>query len=174
MPCDYSIDGEHLLVRRYAWGDVTDADLLDHQQRIETDPLAASDFAHVIDVRAVTGITGVSGDCLAEVAHRHFGSVRARSAFVMPRADRFGLARLVEAYRQQAGVQNAIGVFHSLQQALTWLEVPAGRPHARVAGLTGTRRAPLLNPFGVPGVAPRLFVMQPRVANAGRVYFSSL
>lgn len=174
MPCDYSIDGEHLLVRRYAWGDVTDAELLDHQQRIEADPLVASDFAQVIDVRAVTGITRVSGDRLADVARRHFGSLQARSAFVVPRVDRFGLARLVEAYRQQAGVQTGIGVFHHLQQALLWLEVPTRRLPARVAGLTGTGHAPLLNPFGVPGVAPRLVMMQPRVANAGRVYFSSL
>ncbi len=174
MPCDYSIDGDHLLVRRHAWGDVTDADLLDHQQVIEDDPSVASDFAQVIDVRAVTGITRVTGRCLEDVARRHFGGLQERSAFVVPRVDRVGLARLVEAYQQLAGVKNAVGVFHSLQQALVWLEVPVPSAHARVAGLTGTGHTPLLHPFGVPGVAPRLFMMQPRVANAARVYFSSL
>jgi hypothetical protein len=133
MPCDYSIDCDHLLVRMYAWGDVTDADLLAHQRLIEADPAAAPDFSQLVDVRAVTGIAGVTGRCLEEVARRHFDGLRARSAFLLPRADRFGLARLLDAYVREVCDEHAVGVFHDFQQALHWLEMGARRPFARAA-----------------------------------------
>ena len=133
MPCDYSIDCDHLLVRMYAWGEVTDADLLRHQGLIEADPMAAPDFSQLVDVRAVTGIAGVTARCLEEVARRHFEGLRAQSAFLVSRADRFGLARLIDAYVREVCDEPSVGVFHDLQQALDWLEMSARRPYARAA-----------------------------------------
>jgi len=133
MPCDYSIDRDHLLVRMYAWGEVTDEDLLDHQGLIEADAMAAPDFSQLIDVRAVTGIAGVTAACLEQIARRHFDGLQARSAFLIPRADRFGLARLLDAYVREVCEEAAIGVFQDLQQALVWLETSGRRPYARAA-----------------------------------------
>jgi hypothetical protein len=133
MPCDYSIDRDHLLVRMYAWGEVTDADLLGHQQRIEADEATAPDFSQLVDVRAVTGITGVTAACLEQVARRHFHGLRAHSAFLIPRPDRFGLSRLLDAYVREVCEETAIGVFHDLQQALVWLETSGRRSYARAA-----------------------------------------
>jgi hypothetical protein len=124
MPSDYVIDIEDRLVRSRLWGEVTDADLLDHQRRLAEDPQFSSDFSQLIDSRDVTSAKEITAYGVRSIAQRRLYGPRSRRAIVAPRPDVFGLGRMFESYCQTSGGKEAIRVFSVLADALEWLEVP--------------------------------------------------
>jgi hypothetical protein len=95
------IDVERQLVYSRGWGDVTDADLLDHQQRLAQNPRFHSDCSQLWD----------------------FLGPSSRRAIVVQGSASFGLARLFENYRDLAGGKDQIRVFMSLESARAWLGI---------------------------------------------------
>jgi hypothetical protein len=127
VPSDYVIDAEHRLVRSRLWGEVTDADLLDHQRRLAADPRFSSDFSQLIDSRDVTSAKEVTAFGIQNVARRHLYGPQSRRAIVANRPDVFGLGRMFEGYARASGSEETIRVFWILEDALAWLEVPDHR-----------------------------------------------
>jgi hypothetical protein len=125
MPADYTIDAERQLVYSRGWGDLTDADLLDHQRRLALDPRFHPGFSQLIDFLDVTSAGAVTAEGVVEVAKRHLYGPNSRRALVATDLATFGLARMFEAYRDIAGGEEQINVFKRLDDAWAWLGISA-------------------------------------------------
>jgi hypothetical protein len=126
MPADYTIDTERRLVYSRGWGDLTDADLLEHQRRLALDPRFHPDFSQLIDLLGVSSAEGVTANGVMEVAKRHVYGPRSRRALVATDLATFGLARMFQTYRDIAGGDDQIHVFTSLEDAWAWLRMSPG------------------------------------------------
>jgi hypothetical protein len=121
MPCDYAIDAERQRVWSRAWGDVTDADLLDHQRRLAQDPTFHRHFSQLIDFRAARSLQAVTPAGIRIAAKRHLFGQHSRRAIVTMDPLTFGLARMFQAYREIARGEEEIHVFRNMDDALVWL-----------------------------------------------------
>jgi len=121
MPVDYTIDAERQLVYSRAWGEVTDAELLDHQGRLALDPRFNADFSQLLDFVGVTSHGGLTASGIRAIAQRHLYGPHSRRAIATPDATGYGLARMFETYRDIAGGEEQIRVFTSLDDAWKWL-----------------------------------------------------
>jgi hypothetical protein len=120
MPASYTIDAERQLVYSRGWGDVTDADLLDHQQRLALDPCFQPHFYQLMDFLGVTS-AAVTANGVRAVAQRHLYGPHSRRAIVASDLTSFGLARMFETFRDTAGGKEHIMVFRKLEDAWAWL-----------------------------------------------------
>jgi hypothetical protein len=107
MPFEYVIDVERELVYSRGWGDVTEADLVDHQRRLVEDPQFRPTFSQLVDFRSSTSIN-VTTDAVRNGAQRHVFGPHARRAIVVLDNERFGLAEVFQSYRQLAGGEELI------------------------------------------------------------------
>ena len=123
MPVDYAIHAERQLVHSRAWGDVTDAELLDHQRRLALDPAFDSEFSQMLDFLGVTGVKAITADGIRDVAQRQLYGPRSRRAIVAAHPVIFGLARMFASYRDVARAEEQIRVFKRLEEAWTWLGI---------------------------------------------------
>jgi hypothetical protein len=123
MPADYLIDAERQLVYSRGWGDLTDADLLDHQRRLALDPRFHPDLSQLLDFLGVTSSKGVTANAVKEGARRHLFGPHSRRALVASDPSTFGMARMFETYREISGSEEQIKVFRSLEDAWAWLGI---------------------------------------------------
>src|SRR5215813_2248357 len=89
---------------------------------LRADVAVASDFSTLIDLTDVSSVDVITGEMvrnLAGVPHK----TAARCAFVAPNPAVFGLARMFVSYREARGSAERVGVFRTLQDAETWLEL---------------------------------------------------
>jgi hypothetical protein len=124
MPADYVIDAEHRIVYSRAWGELTEADVLVHRQRLKTDPRFDPAFRQLADFSGVTrlALTYASVNALASSDPWHFD---ARRAFVAPADVVFGMARM---YEMLLGEQKSnIAVFRRAEEAERWLRIDEDR-----------------------------------------------
>ena len=121
MPWDYVIFADKRLVYSRGWGDVTDADVLDHQRRLAEDPQFRNDFSQLIDFLGANSLKALTFDGIRKAAQRHVFGPGSRRAIVVSDAASFGLARMFKSYRDIAGGEEQVNVFRSLEDAWAWL-----------------------------------------------------
>jgi len=83
MPWDYVIFADKRLVYSRGWGDVTDADVLDHQRRLAEDPQFRNDFSQLIDFLGANSLKALTFDGIRKAAQRHVFGPGSRRAIVV-------------------------------------------------------------------------------------------
>jgi hypothetical protein len=127
VPATYTIDCERQLVRSRIWGPATEAEVLEHNQRLKTDPLFDPKFRQFADMSEVTEIL-VSAGVIQETAHDAFFAPGVRRAFVAKDDACYGLARMYALYAESLG--QLVHVFRDVTEAEAWL----GLPHLGISG----------------------------------------
>ena len=119
MPASYEIDRERRLVISTATGPFLMADGLAHQERLRIDPDFDPGFSQLMDLTAVTEYEiGVAE--IQVLAQRGLFSSVSRRAIVVQNDLGYGLARMFEMFRENAG-ELGIRVFRDRQKALEWV-----------------------------------------------------
>jgi hypothetical protein len=118
VPATYTIDRERQLVLSRIWGPATEAEVLEHNLRLKTDPLFDPTFRQFADMTEVTEIL-VSADTIEETAHDAFFAPGVRRAFVAKNDACFGLARMYALYAE--GLGQLVHVFREAADAEAWL-----------------------------------------------------
>ncbi|MDB4893014.1 MAG: hypothetical protein JWL61_4869 [Gemmatimonadetes bacterium] len=126
MPVSHSIDTEHQLVYAVFSGDVSDADFIEHLKSLFGDPRFDSSMSELVDLREVTEVS-LSPDMIASSARWPLHSPHARRAVVAPSDFLFGLSRMYESYRGEAGADQ-FRIFRTLPPALEWLGLSTEPP----------------------------------------------
>jgi hypothetical protein len=118
MPVSYRIDAEAEIVFSEGSGCVTDAEALDHQDRLRADPNFRPHFRQLIDLRDMTKVE-VSADTVLQLGERNpFGQGARRAAVV---TDRFAYAllRMFQIFTQRSLDQ--FHIFDHIDAAREWL-----------------------------------------------------
>ena len=119
MPASYRIDLRAGVVFTVVEGHVTNEELLDHQQRMSTDPDFRSTMNHVIDTRGVTSVS-VTALGVRLVASRSIFAPNSRRAIIAGDANPFyGYVRMFQTLRSQSG--GDIKIFSTVEDAHCWL-----------------------------------------------------
>lgn len=134
MPIAYRVDAARRCILTVAEGTLTDAELLDHARRIESDPQTDPSFDEVVDISAVRGF-GPSTETVRSAADVLRTGKRpgksGRIAIVAPSDAGFGVGRMFEAFSGEG--EHRVRTFRSREEALAWLEQapsPSGRAAA--------------------------------------------
>jgi hypothetical protein len=126
MPISHRVDRGLGCVFTTAAGELTDQELLDHAQRVESDGDVDPRFDEVVDLRAVTGF-GPSTPTVRETAQLLKTGKRrekqGRLAIVAPSNAGFGVGRMFEAL--SGSDAERVQTFRTLPEALDWLGVAA-------------------------------------------------
>ena len=125
MPIDYEWDEKAGLISTRLWGEVTDADIDLHTQKLFKDPRLLPPLFELIDTRDAEkmNITARSLKKLAAAAgvfREKFSGHR--SAIVAPTDVMFGMARMYEMLSDAAGSPIQICAFRTFEEARTWLD----------------------------------------------------
>ena len=121
MPASYRIDLRAGVVFTVFEGHVTNEELLDHQQRMSTDPDFRPTMNHVIDTRGVTSVS-VTALGVRLVASRSIFAPNSRRAIIAGDAHPFyGYVRMFQTLRSQSGED--IKIFSTVEDAHRWLGV---------------------------------------------------
>ncbi|MBE7462367.1 MAG: hypothetical protein HS116_02630 [Planctomycetes bacterium] len=122
MPYEIVLNARAKLVHSRAWGNLSDAELLEHRDRIqahfEAGTLDAA-WSHFVDFSAVSHVD-VSTATVGLLAANNPWPTAVRRALVAPQDIVFGLSRMYEMFSGAKG-QN-IRVFRTLDEARTWLQ----------------------------------------------------
>ncbi|MGH7605140.1 MAG: hypothetical protein ACRENK_14245 [Gemmatimonadaceae bacterium] len=118
MPATYTIDRERQLVMSRIWGPATEAEVLEHNRKLKTDPLFDPKFQQFADMTDVTEIL-VSTDTIEETAHDAFFAPGVRRAFVAKDDACYGMARMYALYAESLG--QLVHVFREVAEAEAWL-----------------------------------------------------
>jgi hypothetical protein len=120
MRVRYSIDKQRRLILTTAEGALTFDDIKGHQDLLLADPDFDASFDQLIDATNALRF-GISADEARILAERRIVTPESRRAFVATEPHIFGLARMMEIYRE--GREYAeVHVFYSMDEALKWLE----------------------------------------------------
>jgi hypothetical protein len=119
MPAFYKIDKERRLVMTTGAGRLSMADALAHQEKLAGDSDFDPGFSQLMDFTHVTQID-LNADDIRVLAQRSIFSPQSRRAFIVPSDSAYGLARMYEILREEAG-EHGIGVFRNLDEALDWI-----------------------------------------------------
>lgn len=119
MSASYEIDKQRRLVISTALGTVTFADLLAHQDKLLKDPDFDPSFSQILDFTRVTSFDLEASD-VRRLAQRNIFSPESRRAIAAPSDAMYGLGRMFEILRENAG-ENGIRVFRDLDQAVDWI-----------------------------------------------------
>jgi hypothetical protein len=119
MPATYEIDKQRRLVISTAWEHFTVADALAHQDKLLKDPDFDPSFSQLMDFTQVTQIDLEASD-VRRLAERTVFSANSRRAIVAASDLAYGLSRMFEMLRENAG-ENGIRVFRDLDEAVDWL-----------------------------------------------------
>jgi hypothetical protein len=118
MPVTYQIDVALRVVLTSGYGDVSDADLLEHNIRLKADPLFDPTFNQLLDYTRV-----INSDVKSETIHRIAGqrifSLSSRRAIVVKPGLQYGLARMFQSLR--ALEDKNIQIFLDFDEAKEWL-----------------------------------------------------
>ena len=102
MPFEIRLDATKRIARTRVWGQLTDAELLAHRERIQAlfDRRELDDrWAQIVDFMEVTGFVGVSSDGVRSMAERNPWPATAIRVIVAPTDEAFGLARMYQLFR---------------------------------------------------------------------------
>lgn len=130
MPISYSISAPDNLVATKAEGTLTDADIIDHKERLSVDPDFAPGMLELSDVRDVTSLE-VTPEGIRRFTAFDKGNSESdrghRLAIVASEDFIFGMARM---YQMQApeGDQAGVSVFRSIEEARSWLGLDEASP----------------------------------------------
>jgi hypothetical protein len=118
MPASYQISTVTGCIIVRLEGSVTNADLIEEQRRMFSDPLFQGHYPRLVDATAITEFA-VSGDTVRMVARSAVERGLRKSALVSNDVNLvYGLMRMYQAY---ADPPADVGVFHNMQEALVWL-----------------------------------------------------
>ena len=120
MPVTYTIDLERRLVFSSASGNVTAAEILNHQNLLMRDPDFDPTFRQLLDFSGTTNVS-VSSDEVRMLATRNFFARGSRRCIVAPTAEIFGLARMFQTFRELSGGEEEIQIFKDRNEAWHWL-----------------------------------------------------
>src|SRR5215813_8309999 len=120
MPIDYIIDIPRRLILTTASGEVTAAEIMDHQNRLMRDPSFDPTFYQLADFSSATRVSVSSSD-VRLLAIRNFFGPQARRCLVAPKPEIFGLARMFQIFREVNEAPEQIGIFRNREEALLWL-----------------------------------------------------
>lgn len=102
-----------------ATGSFNKEDALGHQNRLRADPDFDPTFSQLMDFTHVTQVLLTPAD-VKQLAISNIFSKESRRAFLVANDLEFGLARMYEILRENAG-ERGIRVFRSLEEALDWV-----------------------------------------------------
>ncbi|MGH9741812.1 MAG: hypothetical protein ACRD51_05605 [Candidatus Acidiferrum sp.] len=119
MPAFYKIDKERKVVLSSGTGVFTKEDALSHQDRLVADPDFDSSYSQLLDFTHITRIDLTATD-VQHLALRNIFSPQSRRAILVPTDLGFGLGRMFEILRENAGEQG-IRIFRNLEEALDWV-----------------------------------------------------
>lgn len=123
MPADFELDESRRIVFSRAWGDLTDAELLDHMARMKDAHERGqidSRWAQVADFSAVRSMNGVSSSgvrALADGNPWHEESIR---VLVVPEDVQYGLARMYQMLGEPK--TNRVVLVRSVAEAIARVE----------------------------------------------------
>ena len=120
MPISYEIDPIKQLVITRMWGVVTEAQVLDHNRRLRSDPAFNPDFRQLADMTEQTA-SNVSTKVVNEASADHFFNPGTKRAFVAPVDAIFGMSRKFAL--QSEAVGQTIQVFRDMGSAVKWLGI---------------------------------------------------
>lgn len=121
MPISYTIDAARKIILTTAWGTLTDADLLEHKEKLNRDPAFTPQMRQLSDIRAIDRLEVTTTGVAAMVAHdsRHPQQRDGhRLAMVVPDDEVFGMARM---YQMMGGSDRPVRVFRNMTEAEEWL-----------------------------------------------------
>jgi hypothetical protein len=119
MPAFYKIDKDRRLVISSATGAFNKEDALGHQNRLRADPDFDPTYSQLMDFTHVTQILLTAVD-VQQLALSNIFSKESRRAFLVANDLAFGLARMFEILRENAG-EHGIRIFRNLEEALDWV-----------------------------------------------------
>jgi hypothetical protein len=122
MPISYKIDKEFRLVTSTAWGVITRQEIIDHQRKLAADTGFSPTYATIADFTRITKLEITAADIQVFAAKNVFAP-NARRAIVVADSEAFGLARMFEILRDAQG-EEGIRVFHKLEDAREWVQLP--------------------------------------------------
>jgi hypothetical protein len=127
MPVSYRIDLNAGVVFTVSEGRLTYEELLDHQQRLSSDPDFRPTMNHVIDVRGVTERAVTAFGVRTVAISRIFapGSRRAIITGDDGSSSSYGYVRMFQTLRSQSGVD--IRIFSTVEDAHRWLGLESHR-----------------------------------------------
>jgi hypothetical protein len=120
MPTSFQIDKEKRLVRSYAWGDVSFADIVQHRKALRHNPDFDDTYSQLCTWTAVTSIR-LSPTEVKILANERLFARSSRHAFVVPAGLAFGMMRMFQAYCELYDTATEIMVSSDLPEALDWL-----------------------------------------------------
>jgi hypothetical protein len=124
MPCGYTISKELRLIVRVAWGVVTFAEMVAHQDRLRGDPEFSPQFDQLIDATAVSRVEATAGEMRSLALVSPFSS-SSRCAFVANSAGIYGVGRMMMTLSELSPRAYEMAIFKDLPSALKWLGVKA-------------------------------------------------
>lgn len=119
MPATYEIDKQRRLVITTCLDQLTLADGLAHQEKLQKDPDFDPSFSQLMDCTRVT-FSGIAANDIRRLAERNIFSPRSRRAIVVSSNLDYGFGRMFEILRDSAG-ENGIRIFRNLDEAVDWL-----------------------------------------------------
>ena len=119
MPTDYIINTEHKVVFSYGWGTLKFADFKDHRARLLQDPDFYATYKQVVMLPDVAEVI-LSNEEIVGLASVALFAANSPRAIIATLPLHFGLSRMFEAYADR----QLIRVFRSLDDAVTWADVP--------------------------------------------------
>jgi hypothetical protein len=119
MPAFYKIDKERRLVMSTAFGIITMAEALAHQEKLLKDPDFDPNFGQLLDVTHVTDVE-LSAPDVRRLALKTVFSPNSRRAILVKSDLQYGLARMFGIVRDGFG-EKGIRVFRKLEDALEWV-----------------------------------------------------
>lgn len=120
MPVSYAIDRKRKLVTTTLWGVVTDDEVLDHNQRLRTDPAFDPGYRQLVHMTAITE-SRVTTNLINETSAAS-SSIQALGGPSLRRAIRYSGWRGSTRCRRKA-IGQTIQVFRDLGKAEEWLEL---------------------------------------------------
>ena len=125
MPLKTRIDHDRRVVIVYGEGLLTDAEILDYQRTVWSDP-AVTGYNELVDMTKVTDVRPYSPSGIKQfaigVARTDAQTLSERLAIVAPNDLAFGLARMYQAYREiSPAATKQVAVFRDRASALQWL-----------------------------------------------------
>src|SRR4051812_48479308 len=120
MPCDYSIDAKRGLVITVLSGIVTLPEGLEHQVRVMKDPEFSPDFRQIIDSTKAIKIQ-LDSEEIRQIAQISPFSSNSRRAILANSAFMYGMARMLQSYREIAGGQEMVRIFQDREEMMDWI-----------------------------------------------------
>ena len=118
MPASYSIDPEHRFVMSRIWGEVTDDEVDQHNERLRSDPLFDPTYRQLADMSDVT-LNLVSAGNVKDTARDQYFAPGTRRALLVSDDTTFGLCRMYATYAESLG--QVVSVFRERKEAEEWL-----------------------------------------------------